>query len=187
MLFTLNELFDLTIMIIAIGYIFSGFIKREPKVHDPFAYYQKSSIIEDIKFGAMIAGPAIVLHELAHKFVAMGFGAVAILHAPINWYIMVIIMRLLNFPFMFFVGGYVTHTPLPPLESSLVSIAGPLTNLILYGLCQLIVNKNLVNKKHHKTILISGKINLFLAAFNMIPLPGFDGFNFFYSIIKFIF
>ncbi len=186
MIFTLKEIFDLAIMTIAIGYIFSGFIRKEPEEYEIFSYY-KNNFVEDIKYGITIAAPAIVLHELAHKFAAMAFGATAILHAPLNWYIIVIIMRLLNFPFMFFVGGYVSHTWLPPLESALVSIAGPLTNLFLYFLIMLLAKKDLISRKYIKTAIISAKLNLYLAAFNMMPLPGFDGFNFFYSIIKFIF
>ena len=97
-MFTINELIDLVIMTVAIGYIFSTFIKRQPTTgYDPIAYFKQNQIIEDIKFGIIIAAPAIVFHELAHKFVAMAFGAAAILHAPLGWYAAVIIMRLLNF------------------------------------------------------------------------------------------
>jgi len=188
MLFTIGELIDIVIMIVAIGYIFSTFIKRKPvSGYDPLTYYKKRPIIEDIKYGAMIAGPAIVLHELAHKFVAMGFGATAIIHAPINWYIIIIIMRLLNFPLLFFVGGYVTHSFLPPLPSALVAIAGPLMNLILYLVSIALIRFKLVNKKYYEMIAISGKLNMFLCIFNMIPIPGFDGFHFFSQLIKFIF
>ncbi len=188
MLFTINELIDLVIMILAIGYIFSTFVKRKPiSGYDPLAYYQRQPIIEDIKYGAMIAAPAIVLHELAHKFVAMGFGATAILHAPINWYIIIIIMRLLNFPLLFFVGGYVTHTYLPPLQSALVAAAGPLMNLLLFGIARLILKFKLVDRKYYEVVAISGRLSMFLFIFNMIPLPGFDGFHFFTELIKFIF
>jgi Zn-dependent protease len=184
-MFTIRELIDLVIMTIAIGYIFSTFIKREPmQGYDPIKYYQRNNLIEDIKYGAMIAAPAIILHELAHKFVAMGFGAVAILRAPIGWYIAVVIMRMLNFPLIFFVGGEVLHTPLPPLESALVSISGPLINFLLYLAAIAIIKYNLVNRKYFKIIQISGKLNMFLAIFNMIPLPGFDGFNFFANVVR---
>jgi Zn-dependent protease len=190
MFFTIGELIDLVIMVIFIGYIFSSFIKRTPtEGYDPLTYYKKSSIIEDIKFGIMIAAPAVVLHELAHKFTAMAFGATAILHAPslmgipYGWYILVVVMRALNFPLFFFVGGLVEHTALPALPSALVSLAGPLMNLILYLGCQGLVKFRIVKKKHYMMVGIAGKINLFLAGFNMIPLPGFDGFNFFAAII----
>ncbi len=188
MLFTIGELIDLVIMVFAIGYIFSTFIKKEPtEGYDPLTYYKKSTFFEDIKYATIIAAPAVVLHELAHKFVAMSFGATAILHAPIEWYVLAIIMRILKFPLFFLVGGYVAHTALPPLESAVVSIAGPLTNLILYGTCIVLVRFKLIHRKHYNTIGIIGKLNLFLFIFNILPLPGFDGFNFISSLMRFFF
>ncbi len=128
---TVMEIADIIIMTFAIGYIFSDFFRREPlEGYDPLKYYQKAPLFENIKFAAMIAAPAVVFHELAHKFVAILFGATATLHAPYTMYAVVILLKLMRFPLLFFVGGYVSHTPLPALQSSLVSIAGPLTNLI---------------------------------------------------------
>ena len=88
---TIPEIIDIIVMTLAIGYIFSDFFKREPlEGYDPIKYYQRSSMFQNIKFAAMIAAPAVVLHELAHKFVAMGFGATATLHAPYTLYAIVI-------------------------------------------------------------------------------------------------
>jgi Zn-dependent protease len=186
MFITVREIIDIVLMTLAIGYIFSTFIKRQPSEdYDPLTYYKKNQFLEDIKFGAMIAAPAVVLHELAHKFVAMGFGATATLHAPLGWYAVIIVLRLLNFPLLFFVGGYVTHSGLPSLQSSFVSIAGPLTNLILYGLFILVIKFKLVHRKHYRMLAISAKLNLFLAVFNMIPIPGFDGYWFFRSLLMY--
>lgn len=188
---TPREIFDIIIMTLAIGYIFSTFIKREPlEGYDPLKYYQKSQLWEDIKFGAIIAAPAVVFHELAHKFVAIGYGATAILHAPLGWYATIIILRMLNFPFLFFVGGYVTVTrtiPLPALSSALVSVAGPLMNLFLYVLFTALVKYKLIHRKYYRMAVISAKLNLFLLAFNMIPIPGFDGYNFFINLFRGLF
>jgi len=185
MLFNIREIIELLIMVVAIGYIFSGFIKKPVNMSDPFSFYKKTSLIEDIKYGIIVAAPAVVLHELAHKFTAMSFGATATLHAPIGWYVVVAIMRLLNSPFMFFVGGYVTiYGVLTPLESAIVSISGPLVNLILFLIGTALIKFNIIDSKHFKTISISSKLNLFLFAFNMLPLPGFDGLGFFQAILS---
>ena len=187
-LITFNEIMDIVIMTLAIGYIFSSFIRREPSgEYDPLKYYEKNPIIENIKFGAMIAAPAVVLHELAHKFVAMGFGAQATLHAPYEMYAIIILLRLINFPIMFFVGGYVEHTPLPALQSSIVSIAGPLINLALWLASMMIIRFNITSKKHYKIIAIIGKLNMFLFIFNMLPIPGFDGYSFFANLLPYLF
>jgi len=179
---TINEIIDIIVMTVAIGYIFSKFVKRTPQEgYDPISYYKKNPIIEDIKFGAIIAAPAVVLHELAHKFVAMGFGASATLHAPsllgipYGMYLLVIILIHMNFPIFFFVGGYVSHTALAPLASSLVAFAGPLSNLIIWGICVSLIKNNLVKRKYYTTLGLMAKLNMFFFVFNMIPIPGFDG------------
>jgi hypothetical protein len=110
---TLMEIVDIIVMTFAIGYIFSDYFRREPlEGYDPLKFYKKPPFFENIKFAAMIAAPAVVFHELAHKFVAMVFGASATLHAPYGMYAIVILLKLMRFPLLFFVGGYVSHTPL---------------------------------------------------------------------------
>lgn len=179
------EVVDIIIMTFAIGYIFSDFFRREPlEGYDPLKYYQKQPLFQNIKFAAMIAAPAVVFHELAHKFAAILFGASATLHAPYFWYMIVILLKLMRFPLLFFVGGYVTHTPLPPLQSSIVAIAGPLTNLILWLASLAVIKYRLIDRKYYKVIVPLGKLNMFLFIFNMIPLPGFDGYNFITSLFK---
>jgi Zn-dependent protease len=176
-------------MTLAIGYIFSTMIKKAPTVdYDPLTYFaKKNTFFEDLKYGIMIAAPAIVLHELMHKFTAIAFGAVAILKAPLDWYIVTIILRLINFPIFFFVGGYVVHSPLPPLQSALVSVSGPLLNLTLFLICKGAVHFKLAKRKHYDVIGIVSKLNLFLFIFNMLPIPSFDGFNFYRALILYFF
>lgn len=182
---TLMEVVDIIIMTFAIGYIFSDFFRREPlEGYDPLKYYQKQPLFQNIKFAAMIAAPAVVFHELAHKFAAILFGASATLHAPYFWYMIVILLKLMRFPLLFFVGGYVTHTPLPPLQSSIVAIAGPLTNLVLWLVSLAVIKYRLIDRKYYRIIVPLGKLNMFLFIFNMIPLPGFDGYNFVTSLFK---
>ena len=190
-LITFGEIIDIVVMTIAIGYIFSRFFRREPKEgYDPLTYYKKNTLVEDIKFGAMIAAPAVVLHELAHKFVAMGFGASATLHAPglfgipYGMYLLVILLIHLNFPIIFFVGGYVSHGFLPPLQSSLVAFAGPFTNLLLWLAGMSLIKYKLIDRKYYRTIGLMAKLNLFFFIFNMIPIPGFDGFHVFRGLIQ---
>ena len=190
-LITISEVIDIVVMTIAIGYIFSRFFRRAPQEdYDPLTYYKKNTLLEDIKYGAIIAAPAVVLHELAHKFVAMGFGASATLHAPsffgipYGMYLLVILMIHLNFPILFFVGGYVSHTALPALASSIVAFAGPLTNLLLWLGGMSLIKYGLVKRKYYTTIGMMAKLNMFFFIFNMIPLPGFDGFNVFSGLVQ---
>ena len=185
MFITIWEIIDIVIMTFAIGFIFSDFFKREPlEGYDPIKYFSQSSRWQNVKFAAMIAAPVVVIHELAHKFVAMGFGATATLHAPINIYAIVILLKLLRFPLLFFIGGYVEHSALPYLQSAWVSIAGPLSNFLIWGVIYLIIHYKLVDKKYYKILQPMAKLSLFLGIFNMLPVPGFDGFNFFSALFR---
>lgn len=179
------ELIDMVIMSLAIGYIFSGFLKKPvPENYDPLVHYKKKSHVwENVKYAALAAGPAVVLHELAHKFVAIGFGAKAVLYAPYGFYLFVILLKMIGFPFLFFVGGFVTHTALPPLQSAFVSIAGPLTNFLIWGGITLVIKNGMLKRKYYAIAIPLARISLFLAVFNILPLPGFDGFNFLRNII----
>lgn len=178
------EIFDIIIMTFAIGYIFSGFFKRTPQEgYDPIKFFSRQSKLENIKIAAIIAAPAVVFHELAHKFVAMSYGVTATLKAPYLMYAIVVALKALNFPLVFFVGGYVRHGPLPALPSAWVALAGPLTNLIIWGLIRLAVKNNILKEYHHLMVPMA-RLNLFLGIFNMIPIPGFDGSHFFQGIIQ---
>ncbi|OVE74942.1 hypothetical protein BVX95_00775 [archaeon D22] len=181
-LFTFAELIDLIIMVFAIGFIFSKIFKKPipvSKTYDPLAHYEKKNdAFEDLKWGIIVAAPAVVFHELAHKFVAIYFGAQATLVAPVVMYAIVILMIMLKSPVIFFVGGYVTHTALPPLQSFFVSVSGPLTNLLLwFGADRILKSDHKFKKKNIEMISMTKKLNMFLFIFNMIPIPGFDGFN----------
>jgi Zn-dependent protease len=174
-------------MSFAIGYIFSTFLKRpvSDENYDPLKFYRsKSQVWENIKFATMAAAPAVVLHELAHKFVAMGFGAKAVLYAPYGFYLLVVLLKAIGFPFIFFVGGFVAHSPLPALQSALVSLAGPLTNFLIWLFITLGIKHKFIKRKHYSIAVPLGRISLFLAIFNMLPLPGFDGFHFFTSLFQ---
>lgn len=189
MFITISEVIAIIAMTLGIGYIFSGYFRKpvdfDSDNYDPLkAIQSKNNVWENTKFAAMIAAPTIVFHEIAHKIAAVAFGAQATINAPYTMYAIVMILKAMGFPLLFFVGGYVSHTPLPPLESSIVSIAGPLTNFIIWGICILLVNKKLVKRKYYHILIPMSKLSLFLGIFNMIPIPGFDGYNFFSAIIQ---
>jgi Zn-dependent protease len=188
MFITIQEIFDIIIMTFAIGYIFSNYFKRQPEEsYDPIKFYQKNQFLENIKLGIIIAAPAIVLHEIAHKIVAISFGATAILQAPIFWYIVVIGLMLIRFPLIFFVGGQVSilnPEVLSNLQHSLISFAGPFINLILYFLFVTMLRFRLFNKRYSRILFASAKLNLFLFGFNLIPIPGFDGYNILINILR---
>lgn len=183
MFITISEVIAIIAMIFGIGYIFSDFFRRPRHTggeYDPLEHYKKSTgLWNRILYSSAIAAPTIVLHELAHKVVAMGFGAQTQLGVPYLMYAVVILLKMLKFPLLFFVGGYVSHTPLPALQSAAVAVAGPAMNLLLWGICVGLVRFKLVPHKYYQYLIPMGKLSMFLAIFNLIPFPGFDGYHFF--------
>lgn len=181
MIITLNEIIDIIIMTLALGFIFSGLFQRRRFMRRGFDF-------EGFKFATMVTAPAVVFHELGHKFIALIFGINAVFHAAYFWLLMGVMLKLANFPFIFFIPGYVSY-PVGAgthLQNALIALAGPLTNLIIFIIASLLLKKA-KNKKQFLLIYLTKQINLFLFIFNMIPILPFDGGHFFYNIVKAVF
>lgn len=169
MIFTLKELFDVVVMTLVVGYIFMGMFKTHAIGFD------KSTFL----FACLVTAPALILHELAHKFVAMGFGLQAEFHAAYFWLILGVVLRLLNSNFIFFIPAYVTFgsalVQTTPLMGSLIAFSGPLMNLLLFGISWALLRQKRMKKSTFALLYLTKQINLFLFIFNMLPIPGFDG------------
>ena len=146
----------------------------------------------------MLIAPTILLHELGHKFTALAFGATATFHAACSvayigsgffnflcgLTIVAIVLKVIGFGFLFFVPGYVSVGPgATELQYAIISFAGPAVHLIFWlGAAYILKQKKFLRKMSRKQqlyLLFLRQVNMFLFIFNMIPIPGFDGFNFF--------
>ena len=72
----LMEIVDLIVVTLALGYIFSAYI-RKPKTELELVYPRFGLTWDEFKFAMMVTAPAVILHELAHKFVAIALGLTA--------------------------------------------------------------------------------------------------------------
>ena len=188
---TFGEIIDLILMTFFVGYIFSDMIPVRRESYDPLVHYKRGFDFDALKFAIMATAPAIILHELAHKFVALGFGLNAVFYAfyrssfTLMLGVLTIISKLTGFGFMFFVPGFVdisgygTH-----LQFALAGLAGPLVNLILWLGSWYILKKKKYNKKNYLLLILTQRINMFLFIFNMLPIPGFDGYKFYIQLIR---
>ncbi len=184
MFITFWEIVDMLLMIGVIGFIFMNTFKTAKKNEDVLArYLRKASGFQwaDFWFAALVTAPAIILHELGHKITALSFGLSATFHAAYLWLAIAIVLRLINFPFIFFVPAFVSIGGAATVgESTLIAFMGPAVNLALF-LTAFIVLKTTPRLKtstfHFWTL--TRNINIFLFIFNMIPIPGFDGFTVF--------
>ncbi|MFA5405866.1 MAG: hypothetical protein WC307_00715 [Candidatus Nanoarchaeia archaeon] len=156
------EIIEIIITIIAAGFILMPLVKGKPKQ------------------SFLLAGLSIVLHELGHKFVAIAGGLQAVYHANYQGLGLGLVLRFIGAP-VFFVPAYVSISGnASALVYVLTALAGPLTNLAIFGITTLLLKKfNNVNWVQANADFINSLrvINWWLAIINLLPIPGMDGFN----------
>ncbi|WP_430505957.1 metalloprotease [Haloparvum sp. PAK95] len=124
----------------------------------------------------LTAGVGFLLHEVAHKVVAVRFGQVAEFRADHSMLFLAIMSALLGF--IFAAPGAVHHRGrVTKREHGLIALAGPVTNVVL-GVVFLPIFAVGSLASSPLLLLIGARgiaVNLFLAAFNMIPYGPLDG------------
>ena len=184
MFLTLWEILDMALMIGVIGFIFMSTFRAPKKNVDVLdRYLNKASGFDwsAFWFAAMVTAPAIILHEFGHKITALSFGHSATFHAAYLWLGIAIVLKLVNFPFIFFVPAYVSIIGSATYgQSTLIEFMGPGINILLFIIAFIVLkaNKKLSPKTFHFWTLTK-QINLFLLIFNLLPIPGFDGYTVF--------
>jgi Zn-dependent protease len=159
----------------------------------------------DFMFTVYLVVPAIIIHELGHKLTATAFGydatffsAISInklsslvpqmgiegallatfLNVPAILMIIAVITTLMGGMFLFFVPAYVAFTAAPPpLQIALIAFAGPFVNLILWLVPKWMIKAGKISHKYLPFAVLTSRINMILFIFNMIPFPGFDGYQ----------
>ncbi|MGM0605677.1 MAG: metalloprotease [Halobacteriota archaeon] len=122
------------------------------------------------------AGVAFLLHEVAHKVVAVRFGQIAEFRADYSMLFLAVMSAMLGF--IFAAPGAVHHRGyLTRREHGQIALAGPVTNLGLAIVFLPIFVTGMAIASGFLTRLgwYGVLVNLFLAAFNMIPYGPLDG------------
>ncbi|MBN2053192.1 hypothetical protein JW756_06840 [Candidatus Woesearchaeota archaeon] len=197
MLLSFWEILDIVIMTFAIGFIFKDIFHFKPKVEvitpDNYLNFRNKRLgWTDFWFAAAVVAPSIVLHEFGHKFLAMGFGMSAVFHAAYTWLGIGLVLKLISPGFIFFVPAFVAISGQgTSLQFASISFAGPAVNLIIWLVTLFFLkNKKLsrkLNRNQHHFLYLVSRINMFLFIFNMIPIPGFDGYGVFSNLFQVIF
>jgi Zn-dependent protease len=124
----------------------------------------------------LTAGVGFLLHELAHKVVAVRFDQVAEFRADYGMLFVALMGALIGF--IFAAPGAVYHQGrVTRRELGLIALAGPVTNLVLAAVFVPVLLAGASSGSPLATLVGSRGvvINLFLAAFNMLPFGPLDG------------
>lgn len=183
MIFTFTEILYYILSIFVIAYIFSDRIKIPTKPQDILDLYKKRRRFNwnNLWFAAIVTAPAIILHELAHKFAAIAYGFTAFYEIfPLGLGIG-LLLKIIGAPFILIAPGYVSiasaaGAAIPPSQLAIIAFAGPFVNLVLWLSCHFILKyKQNLKRKTVVTLYITKQINMILFIFNMIPFGPLDG------------
>jgi Zn-dependent protease len=201
MVLSLMELFRIGVIIVFLGYIFmDGFRELSRQGYRFHAGFDWKAF----EFAALVTAPAVILHELFHKFSAMAFGMIAEFYAAYLWLFLGVALKLMGVGAIFFIPGYVAWgCPVrdyacqsllasSPWIGALIGFAGPFANLLLWqGAKWYRTNpqyaRKKFTKKYYAFLFMTERINMFLFFFNLIPIPPFDGFHVVTGILETIF
>ena len=126
-------------------------------------------------------GAGFIFHELGHKFVAMHYGY----YAEYELWPTGLLIALASsfFGFIFAAPGAVViySNGMEKKTNGIISLAGPIVNIIL-GLIFFLILGSLGDFIYTETgaivyliCVLGTRINFFLAAFNLLPIPPLDG------------
>lgn len=181
MLFSLQELFDMVVMTAIIGYIFKDMFPEQRFVSpEAFQVYEYTRF----KSAMLAVAPAIILHELGHKFVALALGIQATFHAAYGFLLFGLVLKLFHFPFIFFVPAYVSHIPTTVLAGFFIALAGPMVHAMLWLTAKILLSYGALPKKYMTLAFFTQYINGMLFILNMLPIPGFDGYHVFSALFQ---
>lgn len=134
-----------------------------------------TSFANALAIAAVAVGTGFLLHELAHKYVAIHFGAKAEYRA---WNLgLVIALAFAIFGgFIFAAPGavYIFGKKVSDKENGIISVAGPAMNIVV-GIVSLLIAGAYGSTQIGNVANVVGSINLYLALFNLLPFFVLDG------------
>ena len=170
--FSQRELKDFAIAWLALGVAFTFFLTPGLIQQLQFGQIRPNALVQALTLSMITVGAGFLLHELAHKVVAIRFGQIAEFRADYGMLGLAVVAGLAGF--LFAAPGAVHHRGRITIrENGLIALAGPLVNVALAvvffipalfgtGFVAAVGNIGFI-------------INVLLAGFNMIPFGPLDG------------
>jgi Zn-dependent protease len=172
--FSSRELRDLAVAWVALGVAFAIFFAGGGR--RAIEAIVGGGVVAPVLVSLLTAGAGFLVHEVAHKVVAVRFDQVAEFRADYGMLFLAVVSSIAGF--IFAAPGAVYHRGrLTPREHGLIALAGPAVNVGLAALfLPVFLSGSLLGSDFLALVGSRGlMINLFLAAFNMIPFGPLDG------------
>ncbi|MGB9979768.1 site-2 protease family protein [Methanobacterium sp.] len=162
--FTAREIRDILISLFVISLAFDYILNGR----------DLNATISSFGYMVVVVGFGFVLHELAHKFAAIRYGYWAEYKMWFQGLILALVTAYFGFVFAAPGAVYIHGYNIKPSENGKISLAGPVTNIILAILFLMAIP--IASQYGLLSVAILGAtINSFLAVFNLIPLVVLDG------------
>jgi len=164
--FTSNEIRDIVISMLVIAFVFAYI----------FGGRNISNTINWMPVTLIAVGVGFVFHELAHKFVAIRYGYWAEYKMWLEGLILALLTSIaLGFVFAAPGAVYIHGVHISKEENGKISLAGPVTNILLALLFILILPFVYSSEILLRIAMMGTAVNSFLAFFNLIPFTILDG------------
>lgn len=169
--FSKTEIQHLGIAVFALTIAVAFFLSTDPTIMGRIASLTTEPLNVVAAFLAVASG--FVLHELAHKFVAIKYGCLAEFRAQMSGLVFAVLITLFT-GFIFAAPGAVQiYGRVDQRENGIISVAGPATNMAIATLFLPLVV--FVDGWIGWVAFIIAIVNAILGAFNLLPFGPLDG------------
>lgn len=141
-----------------------------------FVFVSSDDLVTNLGFAFVIVVAGFFVHEMAHKMVARKYGCWAEFRADYRMLGLALLMSIFGFlfaaPGAVMIAGRITGS-----QNGKISIAGPASNVLVAAACMPFWAIGLEGVPDFAATMAHGLTFLcgFLAFFNMLPIPAFDG------------